>query len=99
MQGLGEAAQSFIHPFTHSAYICQGLGHRWILGHQRNEEPSDQPGAPHGKWMQKLMEAAGCCICIDSNRSTALCSGTSPVEGVLQGSLPGGGNICAKYKG
>ena len=52
-----------------------------------------------GEWMQKEMEATGGFICIDSDRSSALCSGTRPVERVLQGSLPRGGTICAKYKG
>ena len=50
-------------------------------------------GGPHGEWTQKQMEATGAFICIDSDRSTSLCSVACPVEGVLQGRLPGGGKI------
>ena len=55
--------------------------------------PCVQLGVPHGEWMQKEMEATGGFICTDSDTSSALCSGTCPVVGVLQGRLPGGGNI------
>ena len=49
---------------------------------------------PHGEWMQKQMETTGGFICIDSDSLAPWKdSGTCTVVGVLQGSLPGGGNI------
>ena len=90
VKGLGKP--SVIHSLIQNTYGKPWLARSSVDSGGIENGPRVQPGALHGEWIQKQMETTGGFICINSDRSSALCSGTSPVVGVLQGRLPGRGS-------